>query len=310
MGEFTFIPVWVIQDIVVLILAAITVVFIVKNEEHPASVLMEFFCFVFLFAGVYENFATLIGLYGYGKSVLMLFNVPITVPIIEYIVVYCSLRLFNYIKAPMAVKPLLVGFMGMLFDFTLDPLAINQVFATKEATIGRWSWFPGAGDVNIFGEPVYNFTGWILICGIGALFILLGRWWHQKTNRNAVVGYAYPVVGMIAGLLLVIAPSSQFLLWLEPIFPHRGMVSEWIMLGAWFIVLTTLTAIYFHRSVRRMSMKREYLIFAVFGVCFLSNLVFTIIGGYFQVFPLIAGFVVFQSAIILGIYFMSKRAPQ
>jgi len=42
-----------------------------------------------------------------------------------------------------------------------------------EKAIGRWSWFPGPGDANLLGIPVYNFTGWIFICGFAAALFLL-----------------------------------------------------------------------------------------------------------------------------------------
>ena len=56
MGVFTFIPTWVIQDGIVYLFAIVTTLFIVKHEKHPASVILEFFCFVLLYAAVFENF--------------------------------------------------------------------------------------------------------------------------------------------------------------------------------------------------------------------------------------------------------------
>lgn len=152
MGPFTIIPVWIIQDLLVLIVAVITVVYIVKREEHPASILLEFVCFIFLYAAVYENFATLVGWYGYGRSLVMLGNVPITVPVFEYLVIY--------------------------------------------------------------GEPVYNFSGWMLLCGYAAAAILLGRWWFAKSGRKKIIGYLYPPLAMVVSLGILVSPLSRFLLWL------------------------------------------------------------------------------------------------
>ncbi len=141
MDKLTFIPVWVFQDLITLIVAAGLVVYIVRKEQHPAQILLEMICFCLLDAAIYENLATIQGLYAFGKSMLMIFNVPITVPLIEYLVIYSTLRILQATKVPTWVKPFVVGVSGMIFDFALDPVATMQVFATPDGTIGRWSWW-------------------------------------------------------------------------------------------------------------------------------------------------------------------------
>jgi uncharacterized membrane protein len=152
------VPAWIVQDLIVYLAALATVIFIIRKEQHPEIVLLEMVCFTFLYAAVYENFTTMMGWYGYGRFLVMVGNVPLSVPIVEYNIVYSTLR--------------------MLFDFALDPLAIKLVYASKEGTFGRWTWFMKPTDVGICGEPVYNFSGWVLVCGYAAAFLLLGRWWH------------------------------------------------------------------------------------------------------------------------------------
>jgi len=230
MGPFTFIPLWVLQDLVILGLGLAALVFILRHEAHPESIILELFAFCFLYASVYENFATLQKWYGYGRSILMVFNVPFTIPLVEYLVVYSTLRLLERAKAPILARPLVAGLSGMLFDFSLDPVALRQVFATAEGTMGRWTWYPGAADAQIYAEPVYNFTGWILLCGYAAVFILLGRAWQRRSGYRKGVGLAYPFLAMVASLLVLVSPLSRFLLWLWP-FMGKGSVAEWIMLG-------------------------------------------------------------------------------
>jgi hypothetical protein len=307
MHLFTFIPTWVIQDVIILLMALIGVVFILKNEKHPISILLEFFCFIFFYASVYENFATMMGWYGYGRSLVMVFNVPLSVPVIEYLVVYTAIRLSSFVKMPNWSKPFFVGFMGMLFDFTLDPLAIKQIFTTGEGTIGRWTWFIGPNDVNILGEPVYNFSGWVLLCGYATIFILLGRWWHSKAKHKKMIGYVYPFVSMIAALLVMISPLSRVLLWLGP-SSFKGTYREWIMLIIWFIVPLILLVIYGRKFIKPMEIKKEFLIFLVYIGSFLCSLIFILIGKHFEVLPLVLGFILFQSLLIFSIYFCSKRA--
>lgn len=229
MGAFTFIPLWILQDLVILGLGLAALVFIIRKEAHPESIVLELFAFCFLYAAVYENFATLQKWYGYGRSILMVFNVPFTVPLVEYLVVYSTLRLLEGARAPVWTRPFVAGLSGMLFDFSLDPVALRQVFATAEGTTGRWTWYPGAADAQIYVEPVYNFTGWILLCGYAAVFILLGRAWYRHSGYRKGVGLAYPFLTMVASLLVLVSPLSRFLLWLWP-FMDRGSVAEWIML--------------------------------------------------------------------------------
>jgi hypothetical protein len=75
-------------------------VFIVRHEKHPVSVILELICFVLLYAAVFENFATLMKWYGYDRSVLMIFNVPASVPVMEFMVVCGGLRLADSMKMP------------------------------------------------------------------------------------------------------------------------------------------------------------------------------------------------------------------
>lgn len=306
MGMFTFIPVWVIQDVIVIILAVVTVLFIIRKEENPGPVILEFICFVLLNAAVFENFATLMGWYGYGRSVLMLFNVPLSVPILEYLVVYSSLRILGAMKIRTWCKPFIVGVFGMLVDLSLDPLAVRQVFATQERTIGRWTWFYDAGAVNIFRIPVYNFSGWVLLCGYAAAFLLLGRWWFRKSDYSRTVGYLYPVLSMIAALGILVTPLSNFLLWLEP-FMKKGSDSEWFMFVFYLVFAAALLAVFWRgRMLRKLSFADDIPIFLVFAVSHAFNIIFALIGGYYEILWLQILTAAAQITLILFIYIRGR----
>jgi hypothetical protein len=75
MGTFTIVPAWIIQDVLVLGITVAKALFIVKREEQPGPVLREIVCFVLRYAAVYENFATLMGWHGCGRSIVMVVNV-------------------------------------------------------------------------------------------------------------------------------------------------------------------------------------------------------------------------------------------
>jgi hypothetical protein len=307
MSTFTLIPTWEIQDLIVFVAAIITAIFIIRKEEHPESVLLEMLCFCFLYAAVYENFATLMGWYGYGRTLFRVGNVPIAVPVVEYLVVYSTLRMLNYTKMPAWSKPFIVGFMGMLFDFSLDPLATKLVYAVKEGTIGRWSWFPGPNDVQIFGEPVYNFTGWVMICGYAAATLLLGRWWHRKSGYNRAVGILYPALGMLLALGILVSPQTRLFLWLEPFF-FKGSAGEWIMLEVWAAVpVFLLLAVWRGRMREGMSVRDNAPVFLVLVGLPLVNLLFTVIHGVFEVLWLEAVCATVQICLVLSVYLSGKR---
>jgi len=301
MGTFTFIPTWIVQDIIVYLVAIVTVVFIIRHEKHLVSVILEFICFVLLYAAVFENFATLMGWYGYGRSVLMIFNVPASVPVMEYLVVYSGLRLAGAMKIPTWCRPILVGVMGILTDFSLDPLAVSQRFATHEGTIGRWTWFPGATDIQVHNIPIYNFTGWFLLCGFAAAFLLLGRWWHKKAGYNSTVGFVYPPLTMLLSLGVLVSPLSSFLLWLAPIF-KKGGITEVIMLGFAFALFVMVMVIWRGKMEKGLSLREDYPILMIligFHVC---NVLFTIIGGYWDILPITLSFAAVHVLLVLYVF--------
>lgn len=308
MGPFTFYLPWVMQDVIVIIISLALVFFIIKNEEHPVVILTEMFCFVFLYASVYENGAAYAGMYGYGRSVLMIFNVPLTVPLVEYIVVYASLRMSGAMKMPVWLKPVFAGAAGMVYDFSLDPLSVTQVFAgVHETAIGRWTWFPLASDPVIFGIPVFNFTGWFILCCYAAATLLIGRFLYAKSGCRAWVGFAYPVIAMDVSLGILISPVSWFLLWLGPFMP-RGSVSQWIML---IFYIVCLIALYFF--VWKGKMRSEFTFrnnwpawYVLFGT-HIINIIFALAEKQYAILGLQAGTLAAGCAMLLPPFLCSRR---
>ena len=171
---------WLVQDIIALLLCLFVVGVIIKRERHPVVTLLEVFAFVFLYASIYENAAIVMGLYSYGHSLVMIGFVPASVPIIEACVLITGFWFLEKTTVPDWAKPPIIGLFGMLQDFSLDPLAIRQVFTTGGMTSGRWNWLIGPTDVNILNIPVFNFPGWMLIMLYGSACLLVGRWWYKK----------------------------------------------------------------------------------------------------------------------------------
>ena len=152
---------WLLADTVTLLLTLWVVIFIVRKSQHPAIHLLEGFCFVFLYAGIFENFAVVLGWYIYGRSLLMLGDVPLSVPLIEMDVLLLGLWMLDKMQVPNWTKPFVVGLLGMLQDFSLDPVATKQVFTSAVGITGRWTWLPGRRPIFPAGN-----TGAAPICRV------------------------------------------------------------------------------------------------------------------------------------------------
>lgn len=298
---------WLIQDIIALLLALFVLAFIIRRNQRPLALILEAFAFVFLYASIYENAAIVMGLYSYGRSLVMIGFVPASVPLIEVCVLLTGFWFLEKTSLPDWAKPPIIGLFGMLQDFSLDPLAIRQVFTTAGVSSGRWNWLISPTDVNILRVPVFNFPGWMLIMLYGATCILVGRWWHRRSGYSPVVGVVYPFLASIAALLLMISPISNFLLWLGPLFQKGGPI-EWIMLAFHLIVPAVLLVFLWRGKMAKLFTINDLPVFVVPTVLHISDILFTFIGGYFEILwiVLLASFA--QTALLLYAY-LNNRQP-
>jgi hypothetical protein len=288
---------WLLADLLTVAVTMAVMVFAVNWSRHPASILLEGLGFVFLYAAVFENFAVVQGWYIYGRSLLMIGDVPLSVPLIEMDVLIVGLRLLDKMRIPDWCKPFVVGLFGMLQDFSLDPVSVNQVFTVQGTTSGRWTWLVPEGMVNIYKIPVYNFPGWMLIMLYGSTFILLGRAWFKRSGYKPSVGYVYPLLASFLALLAMVSPLSQFLLWMAPV-GVKGSNYEWVMLAFHLLFPAILLVVFWRGRMKyRISLKDDSPIFAVFVLFHLADILFAITAGYTDVLWL----VVFASLIHFGL---------
>jgi hypothetical protein len=298
---------WLVQDTLAILLFIFVLAFIIKREKHPIIMILEAFAFVFLYASIYENAAIVMGLYSYGRSLVMIGFVPASVPIIEVCVLITGFWFLEKTSLPDWAKPPIIGLFGMLQDISLDPLAIRQVFTVAGVTSGRWNWAIHSTDVNILNIPVFNFPGWMLIMLYGSTCLLIGRWWYRKSGYRPVVGYAYPFIAMIAALLLMISPISNLLLWLGPVF-QKGSSIEWIMLLFHLVVPAALIVFLWRGRMTKNFSRDDLPIFIVPTVLHLSDILFTLTGGFFEILwiVLLASFV--QTAFLVFVYLKNRRS--
>jgi hypothetical protein len=299
---------WLLQDLLAIGITVLVGVFVVRRSKHPAVALLEGFTFVFLYASVYENFAVVQGWYVYGRSLLMIGDVPLSVPLIEMDVLVTALWLLEKMELPGWCKPFLAGLFGMLQDFSMDPLSTRQVFSVDGLTSGRWSWLLPKGAVNIFGIPVYNFPGWMLIMLYASAFFLLGRWWFRRSGYKPAVGYAYPFIAILLALVTMVSPLSQFLLWLAP-FSAKGSSAEWIMLAFHLIFPTVLLLVFWRGRMRtQINLKDDLPIFAVLVGFHLSDVLFTLVNRFTSILWLVLAASLIHCALMAGILLASRGA--
>jgi len=300
---------WLLADTLTLLLSLLLIVFLMQRSKHPATILLEAFAFVILYASVFENFAVVQGWYVYGRSLLMIGDVPLSVPLIEMDVLLGGLWLLEKMDMPAWSKPFVVGLWGMLQDFSLDPVAVRQVFITQGISSGRWTWLIEKWMVNIYNIPVYNFPGWMLIMLYAAAFILLGRWWFKRSGYKPIIGYVYPFLAVILALIAMVSPLSQFLLWLAP-FGNKGSNAEWIML-AFHLLFPSLLLVFVWRGRMKQSiaLKEDWPVFAIPLIFHLTNILFALTGGMNNVLWLVL-LSSFIHAVPLGLICIAGRVPQ
>jgi hypothetical protein len=298
---------WLLADILTVLISFLVLIFIVRRSKHPVAVLLECFGFIFLYASIYENFAVVQGWYIYGRSLLMVGDVPLSVPLIEMDVLITGLWVLEKMNIPEWCKPFIVGLFGMLQDFSLDPLTVRQVFTIDGLTTGRWTWLLKPGMVNIYHVPVYNFSGWMLIMLFASAWFLAGRWWFRRSGYKALVGYIYPLLATLLALLTLVSPISQFLLWLAP-FSNKGSNAEWIMLAFHLVFPTVLLAVCWRGRMKTpLSLKSDLPILAVIVLFHLSDILSTIAGGFTTILGLVVLVSLVHIALLGLIYFAGKK---
>ena len=296
---------WLVQDGIVILVSLFVFLWLIKRSQHPVSELLEAFGFVFLYASIYENAASVMGLYTFGRSLVMIGFVPASVPLIEVCVLITSLWFLEKTRVPTWAKPPIIGLFGMLQDFSLDPLAIRQVFTSGGVVSGRWNWFISSTDVNILQVPVFNFPGWMLIMLYGSGCILIGRWWYKRSGYRLWVGLVYPILASIAALLLMISPLSSLLLWLGPIF-QKGQPVEWALLAFHLLVPTILLLVFWRGKMTRPLTREDLPVFLIPTILHLSDILFTISGGYTEILWIVLLASVLQTGFLAVAWFRSR----
>ena len=243
---------WVISDALSLILFSLCLIHALNHEDSKHRVL-ELCCFT-IGSTIFEHFGVkLLHYFSYDQHRLMMIGVvPLGVILTEAVIVYAAFRLFEHLNMPKWTSIWVIGFFAMLQDMSYDPVGVHDTYLYNGAMSGQWNW-AFQYDGTYFGIPFYNFTGWLLFCGIYPALTLLGRHIYKKT-KNEIWGYSY---SFISGLILIVP-----VVLLGAIFSSGDRNMQLIKMIANGVFAIALMAIYW-KKMTPINLKKDMIILIV-----------------------------------------------
>lgn len=191
-----------------------------KKSDDKSRIFRIFELFGFIvYAGLFENIGVLGNVYDYSLDRLVMIGVvPLSILMFEAVIFYSALQFAEKMNFPKWAIPIVVGFLGVLQDLTIDPAAVFDLHMVNGVLEGRWNWTAHYDDM-LFGIPFFNFTGWFMLMFYYTTLILLGRTQYEKSGYKYGKGMAYVIISPLLGVILIVSPIIQFILFIYPIFP-------------------------------------------------------------------------------------------
>ena len=224
---------WAIAELFAFILFFYCVADAMKRGDNKTRIyrVLELFGFI-VYAGLFENIGVLGNTYNYSLDRLVMVGVvPLSILLFEAVIFYSAMQFAEKCNFPKWAIPIVVGFLGVLQDLTIDPAAVFDLHMVNGIMEGRWNWTTHY-DSMLFGIPFFNFSGWFMLMLYYTMLIQLGRKFHEKSGYKRNIGIAYLILAPILGVLLIISPITQFILFLYPIFPlFLNRTAEIVMLS-------------------------------------------------------------------------------
>lgn len=197
------------------------------HSDHPRQRLFELCCFI-LAAAIFEHVGVLTGNYSYDQHRLMMFGlIPLSILLIEAVIMYSAMVLFESMNMPQWSIIWFVGFLSTLQDMTIDPVYINDTYIYNGIASGQWNW-KIYYDPTFWGIPFFNFSSWFFMTGLYAGLLLLGRHIYEQ-KKNEALGTLYPFV---AAILLIVPLALVALLLVKPVYSNNTTFLFWYELIA------------------------------------------------------------------------------
>jgi len=255
---------WAIAELLALILFFYCLADILKRDKDNLRIqrVFELIGFV-VYAGIFENIGVLGNTYNYSLDrLVMVGTVPLSILLIEASIFYSALRFAEQLRFPKWTIPVIVGFLGVLQDLTIDPVAAFDLHMVAGVMEGRWNWTTHYTNM-LFGIPFFNFTGWFFLMFYYTALIQGGRYLFKKSGYKTSIGIAYIITSSIAGVLLIISPINRFLLFLNPIYPlFSNRTAEIVMLS--FVLIFSIVILIKYRKRRALiSVKNDAVVWVI-----------------------------------------------
>jgi uncharacterized membrane protein len=250
---------WFLVEILAAVLFLACLVHAAK-QEHGILKVLELIGFIF-YAAIFENIGVYMDIYDYNVNRILMFGkVPIEILMIEAVIFYASLQLVTKLRLPRWSMPFAVGFLASFQDMSLDPAAVFDLHQLDGILSGQWNWTMRY-DGTFFGIPFFNFSGWMYLMAYYTAAVLVGRWLYTRYKKEAI-GYLYPFVGGLAGVLLLVSPLTQFLLFGMPFVPIYTRGAEIALLVVNFAVGLGLL-LRFQKPGERFDLKQDWPVFLI-----------------------------------------------
>ena len=160
-----------------------------------------------------EILAVQSGRYSYPPFNLMLFNVPLIIGIGWAVILFSTMWLTDSLKIPEWSRVFVDAFLALLIDLNMDAVAIRDVYTFGSISSGMWAWGIPL-DLEWFGVPWFNFSGWWFIIASMSAALRLTRYISRK-KKMPIIYIIYPIIAyflaslflFLTGLLTLIIPS-------------------------------------------------------------------------------------------------------
>ena len=298
---------WIIMEVMSVVLFAICMRHAL-NSDRPKQKLFELCCFI-LAAAIFEHVGVLGGNYWYSQERFMMFGLlPLSILLIEAVIMYSAMTLFEYTNMPKWSIIFFVGILSTIQDMTIDPVYVNDIYVFDGVAQGHWNW-DIYYDTTFFGIPFFNFSSWFYMTGIYAGFMLLGRHLYEKTKKEWV-GICYPFV---SAFLLIVALVPTALLLVKPVYSDNSTFKFWYELIALivnFAFAIVLMAKYW-KKMSPVNLKKDgIVIFAIPALLHLYDIIVGFALGIEKSYIPVLVFTAIHMVYLFFVYRKSKKASQ
>ncbi len=248
---------WVIYEILSAFLFIVVISDAIKRNEEDNKLIRVFEIIGYVvYAVIFENIGVLSQTYNYSFHRFMMFGVvPLSIPLFEASIFYSSLLFSERFEFPKWTRPFVVAFIGMLVDFSLDPVSIADTQKFGNVIESRWMWEYHYNN-TFFGIPYFNFTGWFVLMFYYTSLIIIGRSFYEKFENKFNYGIIYIIISIIIGDILILSPITLFIMYAWPFAqPFENRTAEIIMLL--IIIIITISTLIFARIRQKYNKSIE-----------------------------------------------------